>query len=101
MLSDKFHPDTSDRQDSGMATIQTAESRRFGPKWEHEPCHFVGARNEKSIEVGTPGHTIMLSDMFHPDTRDRHGSGKPRIRTAELRRFGTKWEHYVVHSYEL
>jgi hypothetical protein len=27
----------------------------------------------------------MLSDKFHPYTSDRHGSGKPRIRTQSLR----------------
>jgi hypothetical protein len=39
----------------------------------------------------------MLSDKFHADTSDRHGSGMPRIRTAESRRFGTKREHIPSH----
>jgi hypothetical protein len=46
----------------------------------------------KSIEVATPEDTAMLSDMFHPDTSDRHSSGMLRIRTAESRCFGKKWE---------
>jgi hypothetical protein len=97
MLSDKFHPDTSERHGSGMPRIQTAESRCFCIKWEHVGCHFVWARNEKSFEVGTPGHAAMVSDMLHPDTSDRHGSGMPRIRPAESRRFDAKWEHLACH----
>jgi hypothetical protein len=39
----------------------------------------------------------MLSDKFHPDTSRRHGSGMTRIRTAESRRSGTKWERVPIH----
>jgi hypothetical protein len=43
----------------------------------------------------------MLSDKFRPDTSGRHGSSMPRIRTAESRRFGTKWDNVPVALYEL
>ena len=43
----------------------------------------------------------MLSDKFLPDTSDQHGSGRPRIRTAVSRHFGTKWKNVPIASYEL
>jgi hypothetical protein len=53
--------------------------------------------NEKSYEVGTPENALMLSDKFHLDTSDRHGSGMPRIRTAESHRIRTKRENVPWH----
>jgi hypothetical protein len=38
----------------------------------------------------------MLSEEFHPDNSDRNGSGMPRIRTAELRHFGTKCDEDIT-----